>query len=386
MRILHTSDWHLGKTLKTFAREDEQLAQVEHICQLTSEHDVDVMLVAGDIFDARSKQLPTLTKRLAEILKPRLEAGLHVILLPGNHDDREHFHMMYTLLNLDEEVQTRLYVVRTQMVFEIKGVLFGMVPYPNRDVLEASYADTAGGTQRNVSLSARFADIVRYIANQLEGQVQPAVFATHVVVAGVTTPSEHEISYASDLRLGRQDLPVTGNLAYIALGHIHQSQQIDHAVPCYYSGSLDRMDRGERNDAKSVLIVDVPSFGPAKVESIPLPATPFYDLDLTAADVDGLSDRYADLDRAFVQVNLTCGESDDVVALQRKIRQHCPRCLDLAVTYPEASSVAITKIDRPEDYVGTSLQYLKEVRGQDDDFEELKSRALDLIQEVTNAH
>jgi len=294
--------------------------------------------------------------------------------------------MMYTLLNLNERAQTRLHIVRTQMVFEIEGVLFGMVPYPNRDVLESHYADAAGGTQRNVSLSARFADIVRYIANKLEGQAQPAVFATHVVVAGVTTPSKHEISYASDLRLGRQDLPVTGNLAYIALGHIHQSQRIDHSVPCYYSGSLDRMDRGERNDTKSVLIVDVPSFGPAKVESIPLQVTPFYDLALTAADVDGLSDRYADLDRAFVQVNLTCEEGDDVVALRRKIQQHCPRCLDLRVTYLASGSVAITKIDRPEDYVGTSLQYLEEVRWQDDDFEELKSRALDMIQEITNAH
>ena len=191
MRILHTSDWHLGKTLKGFDREDEQFAQVEHVCQLTEEHGVDVLLVAGDIFDTRVRQLPTLTKRLADILKPRLEAGLHVVLLPGNHDDREHFHMMYALLNLDEQVQTRLHVVRTQMVFEINGVLFGMVPYPNRDVLETHYAEAAGGSQRNVSLSTRFADVVRYVRGQLERRAQPAVFATHVVVAGVTTPSEH---------------------------------------------------------------------------------------------------------------------------------------------------------------------------------------------------
>jgi exonuclease SbcD len=285
MRILHTSDWHLGKKLKGFDREDEQFTQVEHVCQLTEEHAVDVLLVAGDIFDTRVRQLPTLTKRLADILKPRLEAGLHVVLLPGNHDDREHFHMMYALLNLDEQVQTRLHVVRTQMVFEINGVLFGMVPYPNRDVLETHYAEAAGGSQRNVSLSTHFADVIRYVRGQLERRVQPAVFATHVVVAGVTTPSEHEISYASDLRLGRQDLPVTGNLAYIALGHIHQSQSIGHAVPCYYSGSLDRLDRGERRDNKSVLIVDVPASGPAMVEPIPLQATPFYDLNLTAADL-----------------------------------------------------------------------------------------------------
>jgi exonuclease SbcD len=122
MRILHTSDWHLGKKLKTFDREDEQFTQVEHVCRLTEDHNVDVLLIAGDIFDvspARAKQLPSLTRRLADMLKPRLEAGLHVVLLPGNHDDREHFRMMHALLNLDAQAQTRLHVVWTRMVFEI---------------------------------------------------------------------------------------------------------------------------------------------------------------------------------------------------------------------------------------------------------------------------
>ena len=49
--------------------------QVEHICRLTEEHNVDVLLIAGDVFDTRARQLPSLTGRLAEMLKPRLEAG-----------------------------------------------------------------------------------------------------------------------------------------------------------------------------------------------------------------------------------------------------------------------------------------------------------------------
>jgi hypothetical protein len=77
---------------------------------------------------------------------------------------------------------------------------------------------------------------------------------------------------------------------------------------------------------------------------------------------------------------------DDVVALQRQIRQLCPRCLDLTVTYPGTASVEITKIDRPEDYVETSMKYLQEVRGQDEDFEELRRRALNLVEEVQNAY
>lgn len=286
MRILHTSDWHLGNKLyKVHDRTDELFSQVERICQLTEEHKADVLLVAGDVFALHRSELikqPALTKRLANVLAPYVRRGLHVILVPGNHDNREHFRMMQALLTLEQGQSDRVHVVQTRDIFTINGVQFAIIPYPSRELLEPHRSDATGSTERNVVLSSAYANFVRSVVDALDPSL-PAVFVAHINVAGVTTPSEKELGYDEDIRLGRADLPLASNLAYIALGHIHQQQQIPHPIPCWYSGNIERLDMGERNDKKGVLLVDIPSSGVATVKTweqdstLELDATPFKD-------------------------------------------------------------------------------------------------------------
>ena len=265
MRILHTSDWHLGSRLYgQYDRTEELFNQVESICQLTTTHKVDVLLVAGDIFVRSS---PELTKRLAKVLSPYVQNGLHVILVPGNHDNhpnREHFHMMQALLTLEQGKSARVQIIQTRSIITIKGVQFAIIPYPNRELLEPYRSDATGKTERNVVLSSAYANLVRSVIDALDPSI-PAVFVAHINVAGVTTPSERELGYDEDIRLGKVDLPLTSNLAYIALGHIHQQQSIKHPIPCWYSGNIERLDMGERNDLKGVLLVDIPENGVATV-------------------------------------------------------------------------------------------------------------------------
>lgn len=382
MRILHTSDWHLGKPLCGFDRTNEQYGAVKRVLDLAGEHKVDVLLVTGDVFEGRGavqlRILPELTRRLVDLLAPHVRAGLHVVLVPGNHDDREHFSMLRRVLALEAE-PARVHVVETVDFFEIDGVRFGVIPYPRREVL-APIAEAIGLDERNVVLSARFADAVRFVDNRLTAHPGPTVFAGHVTVQGVTTPSEHEITYASDLLLGRGDLPGNANLSYIALGHIHQSQRIDGPVPCYYSGSLDRLDFGEIADEKKVLLVDIPTAGPASVTEIPLETTPFYRLDLSAADVHTLPPRGLDLDRAFVHVRLTCEAGDDRVALKRQIEALCPRIVHFE--YAGTDFAPAAPLERATDYAATALGYARERLADDPDLPALLDLAQQLIQEV----
>ncbi|MBI1923822.1 exonuclease subunit SbcD, partial [Candidatus Poribacteria bacterium] len=269
MRILHTSDWHLGSRLSVYDRTDELFHQVERICQFTEQYNADVLLVAGDIFECRSTLLPELTKRLADVLAPSVRGGRHIILVPGNHDNREHFRMMHTLLSLEQGQSERVHIIQTRDIFTIAGVQFAVIPYPVRELLEPYRSEVTGATQRHVALSSAYANLVRAVVDALDPSL-PAVFVAHINVAGVTTPSGHELTYDDDIRLGTADLPLASNLAYIALGHIHQSQRIPHPVPYYYSGSIDRLNMGEREDEKCVLLVDVPPHGPATVEPLPL--------------------------------------------------------------------------------------------------------------------
>ena len=90
MRLLHTGDWHLGARLGNQDRLPDQFGRLEEICRYLDEKEVDVLLVAGDVFDEhRSEALARIIARLARLLKPRIEAGMWAVFIAGNHD-REH--------------------------------------------------------------------------------------------------------------------------------------------------------------------------------------------------------------------------------------------------------------------------------------------------------
>lgn len=388
MRILHTSDWHLGSSLYGHDRTDDLFARVNRICELTKERSVDVLLVVGDIFDRR--QVRDMTKRLADTLAPYVRAGLNVIMVPGNHDDREHFRMMRALIALEHaskpegESQGHVHVVQTREKIEFGGVQFVIIPYPLPEMLEPFRQDETGATSRHMVLSTAFADLVRSAIGSLERH-KPAVFVTHINVAGVTTPSDRELTYDEDIRLGRGDLPISPNLSYIALGHIHQSQRIPHSVPCYYSGSIERMNMGERNDQKRVLIVDVPERGPASVEEVPLEASPFYDIRVPAAELDDLPSRFDHLAEAYVRIHLECEAGDDPVALQRQARELMPRCYSVEFSGQSVSTATAEPPSSPMDYAGTVSEYLRQTFADDPDLPELEDRANQLLREVSDA-
>ncbi len=378
MRILHTADWHLGSRLGGYDRTDELFGQVEIVCRLAEEHAVDVLLVAGDVFERRA--LPELTKHLADTLRPYVLRGLHVVLLPGNHDNREHFRMMRALLTLDQEGQGHVHVVQTREIFTIDSVQFAAIPYPIPEALEPYRPDAIGATESHVVQSTAYASLVRSVIDALDPSL-PAVFVSHITVAGVTTPSERELTYDDDIRLGTADLPLASNLAYVALGHIHQPQSLPHPIPCHYSGSIDRYNMGERDDAKQVLLVEVPPIGAATVTAIPIEATPFHDIRVAAAELGVLPDRYPDLDRAFVRVVLDCEVGDDPVALRRQVNDLCARCLE--VRCEGVGAAAVSALDAtPRDYRTTALDYLRARHVDDPDLPELEWRASNLVDEV----
>ncbi|MDQ3919188.1 MAG: exonuclease SbcCD subunit D, partial [Acidobacteriota bacterium] len=321
MRLLHTSDWHLGSSLRGHDRTDELFRQVERVCEIAERESVDVLLVAGDVFEFRKRVDPAheVTKRLSQVLSPHIRRGLRVVLLPGNHDDREHFQMMRELLELEHGCCERVRVVVKADIFEMAGVQFAALPYPVREVLERYGEQPSGGAmgaaERNKRLSAILAELVRDMTGLVKSD-SPSVFATHINVEGVTAESGKEIgTYDQDINLALKALPL--NVSYIALGHIHQQQQIkSHPVPCFYSGSFDRMDFGERNEEKGVLLVDIPERGPARVTPLPLETTPFYDLHVNRAEFDALAETYAaDRERSFVRLTVERTADDGLDSL-----------------------------------------------------------------------
>lgn len=392
VRLLHTADWHLGTRhgpLARFNTEDDQFAGVERVLDLAEAHDADVLLVAGDVFDATPKQLPALTKRLVALLEPRLQAGLHVVLLPGNHDVREHFHMMRRLLALGDAAE-RLIVATRPEVRLVAGLAIALVPYPSATVLRGYIQDDEAGLARGAKISKQYASMMGHFQDKLaeaerEHDVR-GIACAHITVAGVTTPSDHEIGYDADIRIGTSDLPITPRLAYVALGHIHQAQAIGHVEPCHYSGSLDRLDWGEWQDDKSALLVDIPDKGSAHVETLALDATAYHKITVSAADLASLPDRYPGLDRAIVQVTITDAGGADAGALRRQALDLCPRCtngVEVEVHTDEATPALL--VEHPDDVAGTALAYVEEVFGEDPDYDTLRSLTVGLLGDLATA-
>jgi exonuclease SbcD len=266
-------------------------------------------------------------------------------------------------------------------------VQFAIVPYPERELLEklgerAALADKINASERNQSLSVILAEVVQGLIARLDPS-KPSIFVTHIQVEGVATPSQKELTYRDDIALSRQSLPT--NVSYIALGHVHQVQQIEHVVPCWYSGSFDRMDLGERKDDKFVLLVDVPEVGPATVTQHKIEAPPFDDLSFATAELESFAPDYADRERAYVRINLECSPGDDTVTLQRRAKELFPHCTEIRLTGSHMSMLTANRPANPGDYAPTVLNYLDQVFADDPDLPVLRLRAQELIQEVSDA-
>ena len=384
MKWIHTGDWHLGLRLGAHDLTELQFAQVERVLQLCEQHEVCALVVAGDVFEKRTG-LAALTKRLTELLKPHIERGLNVVLMAGNHDTPEHLQMMRALLALEGEARSRLRVIEQPENFEMCGVQWGALPYPSRDVLArwAREYQAAHGDDRDASMSAGYAAQVAKIAANFDSS-KPAVFIGHVTVAGVKTPSEMELSYTPGLRIGRADLP--RNVSYIALGHIHQPQKIggECVVPCYYSGNLDRYNRGERHDPqRGVYLVEIAENQAATATWLQLPATPFLDINIRADDIEELPARYPDYQTAFVYVTLDCAGADDAVGARRRVYELCPRVLD-CVSINENREVAQSENFAPRDWKQTALDYIGERFIERTDLSILQKKTLSILEEVEN--
>jgi len=154
----------------------------------------------------------------------------------------------------------------------------------------------------------------------------PTILSAHIHVRGATLPNLFRISEAESMIFSTDNLP--NNVAYMALGHIHQPQAIG-APHIRYSGSIERLDLGERNDRKGVVVFEVgPEGRRGDIQELPLEATPMYEVDITRPqeELPLLRERYPDADRALVRYHLKYRAGyDNLEELLRQLDDIFPR-------------------------------------------------------------
>ena len=123
MKILHTSDLHLGDTWDSHPRLNDQVRVLREILGLCELHNVDMLLITGDIFADRIKgSLSDVARQLLELLRDHLRRGRAVFLLRGNHDDFRFFQLLRILINeMSGQDRWPLVIADLPMVYAVPG-------------------------------------------------------------------------------------------------------------------------------------------------------------------------------------------------------------------------------------------------------------------------
>jgi exonuclease SbcD len=337
MRVLHTGDWHVGKTLRRKQRLDEVSAVLGELVDIARAEAVDVTLVCGDTFDqfAPSAEAERIVYRALVDLRA---TGSAVLVIPGNHDNAKRFAAIEQLsgaagIHLVPEVR------RPQAggVVEIGSrdgsqiAQIAALPWvPERSLFGA---EEMMGLEEdpNKAYAEELPRLLTALCSTFEaGKIH--LLAAHVFVGGSRVGGgERELSVGDIFAIAPQALPNTPQ--YIALGHVHRPQEVSAAaVPARYAGSLLQLDFGEREQAKSVVLIDVEPGLPAQVRTVPLNGGRKL-LDV-AGTLDELRSSAVDPE-AYLRVTLSCdgpspGLADDVRAI-------LPRALEVRLDYERAA-------------------------------------------------
>lgn len=276
MRFLHTSDWHVGRTIRNRSRMDEHRAVLAEIIAIARQEHVDAVLVTGDVFHERRPSLEA-EELVAETLAELARAQIPTVVIPGNHDDPV---LLRTLKPLGDLVQVHIVsdfgADLASLILPIASrdgtekALIGCLPYLHpHQVLSAA---EGVGTSEDVRLSAyqsKVQDYFRALEDGMRRWDQRAVF---VVLAHM---------YIPDCEFGGGEwrssvFPVSAGILpahvhYVALGHLHKPQAVAQArAQARYAGSILQMDFGERDQRKSVCLIEAHPGKPAAVSQVTL--------------------------------------------------------------------------------------------------------------------
>ncbi|OUE22659.1 Nuclease SbcCD subunit D [Clavibacter michiganensis] len=308
MRILHTSDWHLGRTLHGEDLHAHHAAFLDHLVAVVRDREVDVVLVAGDVYDRAVPGVPSV--RLLGDALARLSALATVIVTPGNHDSAARLGFASGLLRDGLRILASVEALDVPVLIDDADgpVAFYGVPYLDPDAVRASLAgaDAPPLPRSHEAVLGAAMDRVRAdAAGRPEARV---VVVAHAFVTGAA-PSESE----RDIRVGGFDqvpASVFRGADYVALGHLHGAQEVRASDPriraphIRYSGSPLAFSFGERMQRKSSALVELAADGSTTVEVIDAPV-PRRLAEVTGTLAEIVDGRHADLADAWLRVHVT---------------------------------------------------------------------------------
>lgn len=276
MRLLHTADWHFGRTLEGRDRTSEHVAFIDELVNIVDEEAVDAVLIAGDVYD--SSNPPAVAEELYYESLSRLSDGgkRAVAVIAGNHDQPERLAAARPLirnerihmLGLPNEAPMSIWIPAHSETLNIAAL-----PYPSESRLKISFTETGESVTEDVAYQQTYDQRIRELFNKLSKSFSANdvnVAMSHIYVSGgASTDSERPIEVGGAYTVKPQSLP--SNVSYTALGHLHRPQWVHHApTPTRYSGSPLAFSFNDTAVSKSVTIVDAKPNTEATIKEVPL--------------------------------------------------------------------------------------------------------------------
>ena len=284
MRLLHTSDWHLGQHFMGQSRQAEHQALIDWLLQQVQIHQVDAVLIAGDVFDTGAPA--SYARELYNQLIARLhQAGVALLILGGNHDS----------VSVLDESRDLLRHLGTQVIASTgapqqhavtlalrgsgqPGCIVCALPFIRaRDVQQSQAGQSAQDKQQALQTAIQNTYQQVYAAAQvLQQELQatlgrklPIIATGHLTTVGASSNESVREIYVGSL----EAFPTNAfpPVDYIALGHIHQPQKVGGVDHIRYSGSPIALGFDEARQTKQVLLVDLNENGLQAIESLPVP-------------------------------------------------------------------------------------------------------------------
>jgi DNA repair protein SbcD/Mre11 len=276
MRILHTSDWHVGKTMRGRSRADEHAAVLTEITTIAQAEAVDLVVVAGDQFDTAAPG-PESERIVWRALLDLAATGAEVVVVAGNHDHPARLTAVGPLLHAGR-IHSAAVLARPEeggcidvTVRTGETARIALLPFlSQRGIVRADDLMAAGADQHAGTYAGRMRAVVEALCAGFGPDTVNLVVAHLMVAGGVLGGGERSAHTIFDYAVPATALPATAH--YAALGHLHRPQLVPAPCPAWYSGSPLQLDFGETDDRKAVLLIEATPALPARIEQRPLDA------------------------------------------------------------------------------------------------------------------
>ncbi|MBO2007949.1 exonuclease subunit SbcD [Hymenobacter negativus] len=283
MRVLHTADWHLGQHFLTGQeRTTEQQAFLDWLLLTVQAQSIEVLVIAGDIFDTQSPSYTAQELYYTFLVKMQATGCRDIVVVGGNHDSP-------TMLNASRQLlrQLRIHVVGgvpadpTEQILHLNaddgrpGLVVCAVPFlRDRDIRLAVAGESPDDRQIRIrqSIADHYAALAAHDAVlRLREQDVPVLATGHLYAAGgeAREGAERDVHIGGLGLIGAEHFPAAFD--YVALGHLHRPQLVGGRTHIRYSGSPVPLSFTEADDKQQVLLLEFEGAGAPVITSIPVP-------------------------------------------------------------------------------------------------------------------